>query len=86
MKSIKIRIDNQSIIVLINNSNNYRRIKHIFIQYHYVKKLVKNQQMQFIYVSINNMLIDDLIKSLIRQSFETFIRMLKLISTSHECI
>ena len=63
---MKIRADNQSIITLINNFNNHKRIKYIFIQYHYVRKLMKNKQINFIYFFIVDMLIDDLIKSLKR--------------------
>ena len=83
---MKIRTDNQSIIILIINSNNHRRIKHIFIQYHYVRKLMKNKQIQFIYILFVDMLIDDLIKSLNRQLFERFVNILKLISFSFECV
>ena len=63
---MKIRADNQSIIALINNSDNHKRTKHIFIQYHYVRELMKNKQINFIYFFIVDMLIDDLIKSLKR--------------------
>ena len=83
---MKIRANNQSIIALINNFDNHKRIKHIFIQYHYVRKLVKNKQINFIYFFIVDMLIDDLIKSLKRQLFEHFVNMLKLITSSVECV
>ena len=83
---MKIRANNQLIIALINNSNNHRRIKHIFIQYHYVRELIKNKQIKFNYVFTIDMLIDDLITSLDRQLFERFVNMLKLITFSSECV
>ena len=63
---MKIRADNQSIIALINNFDNHKRIKHISIQYYYIKELMKDKQINFIYFFIVDMLIDDLIKSLRR--------------------
>ena len=83
--SVKIRADNQSTIVLINNSNNHRRTKHISIQYHYVKKLMKVDLIRFIYVSIQKMMIDDFIKSLRSQLFKKFVRMLEFVFASQEC-
>ena len=83
---MKIRANNQSIIALINNLDNHKRIKHISIQYHYVRKLMKDKQINFIYFSIADMLIDDLIKSLKRQLFEHFVNILELITSSAECV
>ena len=83
---MKIRADNQSIIALINNFDNHKRTKHISIQYHYVRKLMKDKQINFIYFSIVDILIDNLIKSLKRQLFEHFVNMLKLITSSAECV
>ena len=83
---MKIRADNQSIIILINNFNNHKRIERIFIQYHYVRKLIKNKQINFIHFFIVDILIDDLIKSLKHQLFEYFVNILKLITFSIECV
>ena len=85
-ESIKIRANNQSIIVLINNSNNYRRIKYILIQYYYIRKLIKIERVKFNYIFIVKMLTNDLIKSLKSQLFAKFIRMLKLILSLFECM
>ena len=83
--SMKIRADNQSAIALINNSDNHRRTKHISIQYHYVRKLMKVDLIRFTYVSIQEMMIDDLTKSLRSQLFKKFVRMLELVLASQEC-
>ena len=86
VESMKIRANNQSIIALINNSNNHRRIKYISIQYHYVKELMKIERIKFNYVLTTKMLANDLIKSLRSQLFIKFIRMLELMLSSLEYI
>ena len=40
--SIDLRADNQNVIKLINNFFNHARTKHISIQFHYIRKLIKN--------------------------------------------
>ena len=84
--SMKIRADNQSVMALAKNSGNHRRTKHISIQYHYVRELVQDNEVDFIYVSTVDMLTDGLIKPLDRQLFERFVSMLELISLSAGCV
>ena len=86
VESVEIRANNQSIIALTNNSSNHRRIKHISIQYHYVRELMKVERVRFSYVLTAEMLADDLIKSLRPQLFARFIRMLGLVPSSFGCI
>ena len=76
---VDLQTDNQNAIKLVNNFLNYARTKHILIQFHYVRKLIKNDYVQIIYVNIKNMIVNDLIKILSFEKFKNFMIMLKLI-------
>ena len=66
---VDLRTDNQNAIKLINNFLNHARTKHILIQFHYVRKLMKNNFVQITYVNIKNMIANNLTKIF---SFENF--------------
>ena len=59
---IKLFDDNQKSLNLIKNSKHHNRIKHIDVQYHYIKKMIENDLIKFVYVFINEMIVDILIK------------------------
>ena len=59
---IKLLDDNQKSLNLIKNSKHHNRIKHIDVQYHYIKKMIENDLIKSVYVSINEMIADILIK------------------------
>ena len=59
---IKLLDDNQKSLNLIKNSKHHNRIKHIDVQYHYIKEVIENDLIKFVYVSINEMIADILIK------------------------
>ena len=84
--SMKIRADNQSVMALAKNSGNHRRTKHISIQYHYVRELVQDNEVDFTYVPTADMLADGLTKPLGRQLFERFVSMLGLVSSPAGCV
>ncbi len=71
-QTIMIYEDNQNVIVLIKNSQFHARIKHIDIQTHFIKEKVIEEFIDLVYVSINQMIADDLTKSLIRDKFVQF--------------
>jgi hypothetical protein len=64
--------DNQSVIALIKNSQFHARIKHIDIQIHFIREKVTEESIDLFYVLIDQMIADDLIKSLIRDKFVQF--------------
>jgi hypothetical protein len=64
--------DNQEIIALIKNSQFHARTKHIDIQTHFVREKVIDEFINLIYVFIDQMIVDDFIKSLIRDKFVQF--------------
>jgi hypothetical protein len=70
--------NNQSVIALIKNSQFHARIKHIDIQIHFIKKKVIEKLIDLIYVSIDQMIVDDLTKLLIRDKFVSFRVALKI--------
>jgi hypothetical protein len=70
--------DNQSVIVLIKNSQFHARIKHIDIQIHFIREKVIKEFINLAYVSIDQMIADDLTKSLVRDKFVQFRTALKI--------
>jgi hypothetical protein len=70
--------NNQSVIVLIKNSQFHARIKHIDIQIHFIKKKMIEEFIDLTYVFIDQMIIDDLTKSLIKDKFVQFRVALKI--------
>ena len=76
--SIQLLDDNQTINLLVKDAHIHERSKHIDVIYHHIKNLHKRNLIQLDYVSSNDMMIDDLTKSLLRNKFKTFIKHLKL--------
>ena len=72
--TIALKRDNQSAIALVNNSMLHSRIKHIDIQHHYIKDEVTVDRIELFYVLTENMIADELTKSLTHVKFFTFIR------------
>jgi hypothetical protein len=70
--------NNQNAIVLIKNSQFHARIKHIDIQIHFIKEKVIEEFIDLIYVLIDQMIIDDLTKSLIKNKSVQFRAALKI--------
>ncbi len=77
-QTIMIYEDNQSVIVLIKNSQFHARIKHIDIQIHFIREKVIKEFINLAYVSIDQMIADDLTKSLVRDKFVQFRTALKI--------
>jgi hypothetical protein len=71
-QTMMIYENNQSVIVLIKNSQFHARIKHIDIQTHFIREKVIEEFIDLAYVSIDQMIVDDLTKSLIRNKFVQF--------------
>jgi hypothetical protein len=69
---------NQNVIVLVENSQFHARIKHIDIQTHFIKMKIIEEFIDLFYVLIDQMIIDDLIKSLIKDKFVQFRVALKI--------
>jgi hypothetical protein len=67
-QTIIIYEDNQNVIVLIKNSQFHARIKHIDIQIYFIKKRMIEEFIDLIYVFIDQMIIDNLAKSLIKKN------------------
>jgi hypothetical protein len=64
--------DNQNVIALIKNFQFHARIKHIDIQIHFIKEKVIEEFIDLIYVFIDQIIADDLIKLLIKDKFVQF--------------
>ncbi len=77
-QAVIIYNNNQEIIALTKNSQFHARIKHIDIQTHLIKKKVINESIDLTYIFTNQMIIDDLTKSLIRNKFVQFRVVLKI--------
>jgi hypothetical protein len=71
-QAVMIYENNQSVIVLVKNFQFHARIKHIDIQIHFIRKKVIEESIDLFDVFIDQMIADDLIKSLIRDKFVQF--------------
>ena len=56
----------------------HERSKHIDVAYHHIQNLHKKNKISVNFVSSQDMIADELIKSLSRQNFKRFIEQLKL--------
>ncbi len=65
---------------MTENSINYFRIKHIDVIYYYVKNKIANELMKLMYISITDMMTDELIKFLKAVKFESFRFMMRMSS------
>jgi hypothetical protein len=70
--------NNQSVIALIKNLQFHARIKHIDIQTHFIKQKVIEESIDLFYVLIDQIIADDLIKSLIKDKFVQFRAVLEI--------
>ena len=64
--------NNQNVIILIKNSQNYDHCKHIKIQQSFVRKKINDDIVNLIYTLINEMIADNLIKILNKDKFKIF--------------
>ncbi len=77
---IIIFADNQKIIKLTENFVFQKRTKHIAIKYHYTRDLIKQKDVQLIYKAIDQMIVDELTKSLESILFKKFVASLDMTS------
>jgi len=56
--------DNQASLMLIKNAHIHERLKHIDITYHHIQNLHKKNQISVNFISSQDMIADELIKSL----------------------
>ncbi len=78
MNSTIILADNQATIKMNSNLVNHFRIKHIDTFYHYVQNKIEEKAIRLKYILIDQMMIDDLIKSLKSDKFLSFRSVMKL--------
>ncbi len=71
---------------MTENSINYLRIKHIDVTYHYVKNKVVDELIELMYISITDMMTDELTKPLKAVKFESFRFMMKMSSVLEETV
>jgi hypothetical protein len=64
--------NNQNVIVFVKNSQFHVRIKYIDIQTHFMKKKVIDEFINLFYMFIDQIIINDLIKLLIKNKFVQF--------------
>ncbi len=77
----QLKKDNQASLMLIKNAHIHERSKHIDIAYHHIQNLHKKNQISVNFVFSQNMIADELIKSLSWQNFKRFIEQLRLKSS-----
>ncbi len=70
---IQLKKDNQASLMLIKNAHIHERSKHIDIAYHHIQDLHKKNQISMNFIFSQDMIADELIKSLSQQNFKRFI-------------
>jgi hypothetical protein len=75
---IHLYADNKKAIDLITNLLFHKKIKHIKIRWHWIRKVIEKEKIFIHYLLIKKMLVDDLIKSLSVFAFANFKKMLHL--------
>jgi hypothetical protein len=78
---IVIYADNQDVIKLTTNSIFRKRIKHIAIKYHYIRNLIQQKKITLQFKLSNEMIANDLTKSLESIKFQKFVIALDLKSS-----
>ena len=73
-----IYYDNKSAIDLSKNPEHYARLKHIDIQYHYVRDCIEKQLFKLQYIPTSDQLADALTKALDINSYKRFISKINL--------
>ena len=74
--------NNQGAISLIKNSEHHSRIKHIDVQYHYVREIAKDDLIKSSYVPISDIIADIFTKSIKSAIFLHFRNKLDLTKVS----
>ncbi len=77
----QLKKDNQASLMSIKNAHIHERSKHIDIAYHHIQDLHKKNQISVNFIFSQDMIADELIKSLSWQNFKRFIEQLKLKSS-----
>ena len=75
---MKLKNDNNDAIALIKNRQINERLKHIDVVYYYIRDLQKHGKININYISINEMIIDGFTKSLIKQKFHRFLKLMNM--------
>ena len=76
--SMQLYENNQATNFLVKDAHIHERSKHIDVTYHHVKDTYNKNLIQLNYFSINDMIVDDLTKSLVKNKFKNFVKLLRL--------
>ena len=81
---LQLKRDNQAVLTLIKDVHVHERSKHIDVTYHHIWDLHQRNQIEVNFVSSQDMIADELIKSLSRQNFRDFVKQLRLVSSESQ--
>ena len=76
--SVSINVDNQGAIALNKDLKFHSRTKHIDIQWHFVREQVESKTIDFTYYPIDQIIVNDLIKSLDKIKFNRFFKIIDM--------
>ena len=76
--SMRLLGDNQAANLLIKDAHIHERSKHIDVVYHHIRDLHQKNLIKLNYVLSEDMMIDDLTKSLSSDKFKRFVMQLRL--------
>ena len=69
---VKILCDNQSALKLMKNPQYHARTKHISVQFHFIRELIEEGEIEFHFVGTNMQCADFLTKGVTREKLELF--------------
>ena len=70
--TVRIFCDNQSALKMMKNPTYHARTKHISVQYHFIRELIEDKQLEFQFVGTNLQCADFLTKGVTREKLEMF--------------
>ena len=72
-KPIEIYCDNQGVIALVKDNKYHSQMKHINLQYHFIREAVKDNIIKFEYIPTQENIADVFMKALVRPRFKGFV-------------
>ena len=70
--TVRIFCDNQSALKMMKNPTYHARTKHISVQYHFIRELIEDKELEFQFVGTNLQCADFLTKGVTRDKLELF--------------
>ena len=78
---MKLRDNNNNVIILIKNRQVSEKLKYINIIYYYIRDFQKYRRVNVNYILINIIIVNNFIKPLVKQKFHKFLKFIDMKAT-----